>query len=132
MNKKIVKQIRDIADKLPKVYTQCMSGGLFDTDETGQTEFIPNVYNVEVNHERRLRKAYEKLGMDGIKNYLNQIHELQKQRNEKVLRDQISGRLNPVSDVPAPVGSKDSDQNQIEDATPVEGWDWRKLGRMYS
>lgn len=121
MNKKIVKQIRDIADKLPKVYTQCVSGGLFDADETGQFKFIPNVYNVEVNHERRLRKAYEKLGMDGIKNYLNQIHELQKERNEKVLRDQISGRLNPVSDVPAPVGSEDSDQNTIEDAAPVEG-----------
>lgn len=121
MNKKVVKQIRDIADKLPKVYTQCMSGGLFDTDETGQTEFIPNIYNVEVNHERRLRKAYEKMGMEGVKNYLNQIHKLQKERNEKVLRDQISGRLNPVPDVPASVGPEDADQDPVEDVTPIDG-----------
>lgn len=82
MNKQTIKQIKQIADRLPNVYEQCMSGGEWGYDEEGNKAFIPNIYNQPVNHVRRLRKAYEKLGMDGIKNYLEMIHNLQIKRNE--------------------------------------------------
>lgn len=82
MKKKTNKQIREIAERLPVVYEQHMSGF---TVENGDP--VGNFYVVEINHERRLRHAYEKLGMQGIHNYLETIHKLQIQRNEKASRD---------------------------------------------
>jgi hypothetical protein len=67
------KNFKGIADRLPDVYTRCVSG-------TG-------VYDVKVNHERRLRKAYESMGVDGINAYLESIHKLQKERNDKAVQD---------------------------------------------
>lgn len=98
MSKKITKQIKQIADRLPNVYEQCASGGEWDYDESGNKVFIPNVYNMPVNHVRRLRKAYEQLGMDGIRNYLDMIHKLQIKRNETVMQDIASGRITPQGD----------------------------------
>lgn len=72
MNKKDVKYIKQIADRLPVVYDQTVSGFY---EEDG--EMKPNIVNHPINHERRMRKAYEKLGMDGIKIYLEMIHKLQ-------------------------------------------------------
>lgn len=92
MNKKQAKHIREIAERLPSVLQQCMSGYTVDEDKV-----VPNIYNVEINHERRLRKAYERHGLEGIKSYLEMISNLQKQRNENFMqqRDGDSGR--PVS-----------------------------------
>lgn len=92
MNKKQAKHIREIAERLPSVLQQCMSGYTVEEDKV-----VPNIYNVEINHERRLRKAYERHGLDGIKAYLESISNLQKQRNENFMqqRDGDSGR--PVS-----------------------------------
>lgn len=84
MNKQAIKQIRELASRLPKVYQQCASGGEV-VERDGENLFYPNVYNVEINHERRLRKAYEKFGLDGIKSYLEMITKLQKQRHEDYL-----------------------------------------------
>ena len=83
MKKKTIIQIRGIASKLPVVYEQHMSGFEWDEEEKPQ----PNLYLIEINHERRLRHAYEKLGMAGIHNYLESIHKLQTERNEKAKRD---------------------------------------------
>lgn len=105
MKKSTAKQIRDIANRLPKVMEQHMSGGLWDTDETGKDEFVPNVYLVEVNHERRLRKAYERMGMDGIKSYLDSIQKLQKDRHEKAFGNTSSGEAVPVPDKVDPIGN---------------------------
>ena len=95
MDKKTIKHIREIADRLPNVYEQCASGGEVGLNDNGEKVFIPNVYNMPVNHVRRLRKAYEQLGMDGIRNYLEMIHKLQIQRNETVKEDIASGRTTP-------------------------------------
>lgn len=81
MNKQQTKHIREIADRLPPVYEQTMSGY---TIQDGK--MVPYIYNVEVNHERRLRKAYERHGLDGIKSYLEMISKLQKQRNENFMQ----------------------------------------------
>jgi len=81
MNKKQAKHIREIAERLPIVYQQSMSGFTIEEDK-----MVPHVYNVEINHERRLRKAYERHGLDGIKSYLEMISNLQKQRNENFVQ----------------------------------------------
>jgi len=81
MNKKQAKHIREIADRLPSVLQQCMSGYTFEEDKV-----VPNIYNVEINHERRLRKAYERHGLEGIRSYLEMISNLQKQRHENFVQ----------------------------------------------
>jgi len=113
--KKVNKQIRDIADKLPPVFEQHMSGGDFS-----EGKFTPNLYTVPVNHERRLRHAYEKLGMDGIRNYLDEIFKLQKERHEKAFRsigDRESGFL---PDVPTDFRVQDSVESTNQDAPATE------------
>lgn len=91
MTKQQTKQLREIANRLPVVYEQCMSGLVVNEDGSR----VPNVYNHPVNHVRRMRKAYEQLGMDGIRNYLEEIHKLQIKRNEAVKEDIASGKLTP-------------------------------------
>lgn len=81
MNKKQAKHIREIAERLPIVYQQSMSGFTVEEDK-----MVPHVYNVEINHERRLRKAYERHGLEGIKSYLEMISNLQKQRHENFVQ----------------------------------------------
>lgn len=84
------KQIKQIASRLPVVYEQCISGY-----EVIDGSVVPNVYNRPVNHVRRMRKSYEQLGMDGIRNYLDSIHKLQIKRNETVQEDIASGKITP-------------------------------------
>jgi hypothetical protein len=107
MKKKVTKQIRAIAEKLPKVYEAHVSGGVFGVDEEKGQVFEPNVYHVEINHERRLRKAYEQLGMDGIRNYLDQIHKLQLDRNEKAFGSNGDRESGVLPDVPADLEDQD-------------------------
>lgn len=77
--KELSKQIRDIAKRLPPVKEEHASGYFFDGETPKE-----NLYLVDVNHERRLRKAYEKHGMIGIHKYLESIHQLQLKRNETI------------------------------------------------
>ncbi len=97
MTKQQMKQIREIANRLPVVYEQCASGGEVVEAEAGPM-FMPNVYNHPVNHVRRMRKAYEQLGMDGIRSYLESIHQLQLKRNETLKEDIASGKFSPQGD----------------------------------
>lgn len=76
------KYIKQIANNLPVVVDSTVSGFYQDFDENGEEKLFPNVVNHPINHERRLRKAYEKLGMEGIKQYLNTIYNLQIQYND--------------------------------------------------
>lgn len=83
-----IKQIRSIAQRLPEVYEQSISGYYEETDENGNTKILPNIVIHEINHERRIRKAYEKLGMDGVRSYLSMIEKIQKERREEYARQQ--------------------------------------------
>lgn len=106
MNKKDVKYIRQIADRLPDVYEQTVSGYYEDYDEEGKMVLYPNVQNNLINHERRMRKAYEKLGMDGIKNYLEMIYKLQIQRKDAVQESEVHQR-EQESDIDPDAGDRD-------------------------
>jgi hypothetical protein len=105
MKKKTIIQIREIASKLPVVYEQHMSGFEWEEVNGEDPKPKPNLYLIEVNHERRLRHAYEKLGMAGIHSYLEQIHKLQTERNEKAKQDADAVLSEPdsVSQAPDPV-----------------------------
>jgi hypothetical protein len=71
------KQIKEIAEMLPPVIEQTISGFY---QEDGKV--LPNIVSHPINHERRLRKAYEKLGMEGIHQYLDMIKKLQQERRD--------------------------------------------------
>lgn len=77
MKKSQIKQIREVAAMLPPVFEQTVSG-FYEEDN----KIVPNVVVHEINHERRLRKAYEKLGMEGIHQYLDMIKKLQQDRRD--------------------------------------------------
>jgi hypothetical protein len=115
MKKKLNKQIRDIADRLPPVFEQHMSGGDFF-----EGKFTPNLYTVPVNHERRLRHAYEKLGMDGIRNYLDEIFKLQKERHEKAFGSNGDRESGVLPDVSEDLGTKDTVEPKNEDVSTAE------------
>jgi hypothetical protein len=74
MKKQDRKYIQQIADRLPVVYDQTVSGYY---EEDGEKK--PNLVNHPINHERRLRKAYESLGIEGIKSYLDYIFKIQQE-----------------------------------------------------
>jgi len=82
MKKKTAKYIREISERLPPVYEQTVSGFYEDYNEEGDMVRYPNIVVHEINHERRIRKAYERLGIKGVLHYLDMILKLQKQRND--------------------------------------------------
>jgi hypothetical protein len=82
MNKSDIKHIKQIADRLPVVYEQTVSGFYEDYNEQGELQNFPNIVNHPINHERRMRKAYEKDGMPGIHRYLDMISSLQQKRRD--------------------------------------------------
>jgi hypothetical protein len=82
MNKQDVKKLREIANRLPVVYEQTVSGFYEDYNQEGEMVKYPNIVNHPVNHVRRLRKAYESRGMDGVHWYLDEVRKLQEKRRE--------------------------------------------------
>ena len=115
MKKKLNKQIRASTEKLPPVFEQHMSGGDFVDGK-----FVPNIYNVPVNHERRLRHAYDKLGMDGVRNYLDEIFKLQKERHDKAFGSNGDQESSVLPDVPEDSGDKDTVEPNDKDAPSIE------------
>lgn len=75
MTKKEIKNIEMIARKLPEVYEQTVSG----KEEDGS----PHLVNHAVNHKRRMIRAYERLGMEGIAQYLDTIKLIQQKRSAR-------------------------------------------------
>lgn len=103
MKKKITKYIREISDRLPPVYEQTVSGFYEDYNEEGEMVRYPNIVVHEINHERRIRKAYERLGMEGVLHYLEMIQKLQKQRNDNYknqLHNDTDARVDDLVEVP--------------------------------
>lgn len=84
MNKQDVKRLREIANRLPVVYEQTVSGYY---EEDGK--IVPNIVNHPVNHVRRMRRAYESRGMSGVTDYLDYIRRAQENRRE------LAGLRNP-------------------------------------
>lgn len=78
MKKIDLKHIREIADRLPPVFEQSVSG--YKSNSDGKV--VPNVQTTEVNHYRRVRRAYERNGMEGVHSYLESIYKLQIKRRE--------------------------------------------------
>lgn len=76
------KYIKEIAKNLPVVIDKTVSGFYKDYNEQGEEQLFPNIVSHPINHERRLRRAYEKLGMEGVKQYLYTIYNLQLQHND--------------------------------------------------
>lgn len=121
MNKKDIKYIKQIADKLPAVYEQTVSGYYEDYNEQGELVAFPNMVNVEINHVRRIRKAFERVGMEGIKSYLEMIYKLQIKRNENLQHDiELQRQEVSLADSPSgiPVGPDDIG---IQDTDPIQG-----------
>jgi hypothetical protein len=75
MKKKHLKQFRQMAAVLPPVAEWARSGA--------------NLYAVEINHERRLRHAYEKLGEEGVMAYLDSIKRAQEARKNSGIDNKI-------------------------------------------
>lgn len=65
------KFIKQISERLPVVNEQTISGFYYEDGEAK-----PNIVTHPINHERRIRKAYERAGMEGIKAYLVSIQKL--------------------------------------------------------
>jgi aspartate/tyrosine/aromatic aminotransferase len=122
MNKKEVKYIKQIADKLPAVYEQTVSGYYEDYNDEGEIVVFPNVVNVEINHVRRMRKAYEGMGMEGIRSYLEMIHKLQIKRNEHLQHTQeLQREEESLATVPSSTGTGSVDPiNQDQDTVQVD------------
>jgi hypothetical protein len=132
MKKQQIKYIKELANRLPVVYQQSVSGFYEDTEEDGTVTLKPNVFNGEVNHVRRMKKAYENLGMEGIKSYLEMIHKLQIKRNGNVQKLLDDKRQELQVDDNAPEGvdrslpDRASNQHTPEDNQGVLGGDKKK------
>lgn len=78
------KYIKEIASRLPQIVEMTVSGYYEDYNEEGELVKFPNIVRHPINHERRIRNAYMRLGMDGVLEYLTWIQKLQTQRNDSV------------------------------------------------
>lgn len=91
MKKQDVKRLKEIAARLPVVYEQTVSGyttEIHESDPSGD-KVVPNIVSHPINHVRRMRKAYESRGMDGVRDYLDFIRRAQENRRE------LAGLRNP-------------------------------------
>ena len=102
--KKQDKYIREIADRLPVVYDQAITGFYEDYNEEGEMVKYPHITTHAINHERRIRKAFKSHGMPGVLQYLAWIHKLQLQRNE-TLQGREGLQHKDKDTVPAPLGA---------------------------
>ena len=93
MKKQDVKRLKEIAARLPVMYEQTVSGyTTWEDPKSGLDEspkIVPNVVSHPINHVRRMRKAYESRGMDGVRDYLDFIRRAQENRRE------LAGLRNP-------------------------------------
>jgi hypothetical protein len=86
MTKEETKQIREIASRLPKGVVRAPKYELWINEETKESAKYPDgTVDVEVNHERRLRRAYQKHGMAGVRHYFEYV------RNQIDKQEQVAG-----------------------------------------
>lgn len=135
MKKQHIKYIKELANRLPVVYQQSISGYYDEIGDDGNIVLKPNVFNSEINHVRRMRKAYDSLGMEGIKKYLEMIHKLQIQRNELVQNELLSkNQETPLDSVVSGVESGSNTDsvevaNTVQDSVGVSGGSGKKRKR---
>ena len=81
MKKKLLKQIRQVANELPEMtYTAFPREYVYQKDDKGVDDpnepkvLINRRVQLKVNHYRRLKRLVEKIGFEqGVKRYLKQI-----------------------------------------------------------
>ena len=104
MKKELVKEIRNIAKKLPLSYVEgqkyskkeiidlreresknSMFGQSVEQSISKESEYVivKGEALFKVNHERRLKRAYERDGVQGIKNYYKWVDSNNKRLNAK-------------------------------------------------
>jgi hypothetical protein len=80
--KEINRQAREISKNFPVVTTQSLA---FEYVNGMRRPY--KVVEVVSNHVRRIRRAVDKDGMEGLHMYLETIYKLQKQRNEELTKE---------------------------------------------
>jgi len=79
MTKQEERDLKEIASRLPAGVVQNpvyqIHAGKFKSFVNGETS------DVQVNHYRRLKRAYKKNGMVGVKHYLGEVHAQIKKQN---------------------------------------------------
>lgn len=80
--KEINRQAREISKDFPTVTTQVLE---FEYVNGFRKPY--RVVDVVSNHVRRIRRAVDKNGMQGLHMYLESIYKLQKQRNEELTKE---------------------------------------------
>lgn len=85
MTKEETKQIREIASRLPKAVVRVPEYQLHFAGGRAYQKTLSSTADVEVNHERRLRRAYKKHGMAGVRHYFEYV------RNQIDKQEQVAG-----------------------------------------
>jgi hypothetical protein len=84
MKKSRLKKFKELADTLPPMVEGVVRG--WEPNDEGMQ---PIVEHIPVNHERRLRKAYESNGVEGVGRYLDLIKKSQQERNARAKQDSV-------------------------------------------
>lgn len=84
--KHINKQAREIAKNFPVVTTQSLAYKV-----EGRMRVPSHIVEVQSNHVRRIRRAVNRNGVEGLQAYLETIYKLQKQRNEELTKETDNG-----------------------------------------
>lgn len=80
--KEINRQAREVSKDFPVVTTQVLE---FEYSKGFKKAY--RVAEVKSNHVRRIRRAVDKNGVEGLHMYLESIYKLQKQRNEELSKE---------------------------------------------
>lgn len=80
--KDINRQAREISKNFPVVTTQTLAYKV-----EGGLKRPSHIVEVVSNHVRRIRRAVTKDGIEGLQVYIESIHKLQKERNEKLAKE---------------------------------------------
>ena len=67
-------RIKEIASSLPEMRYEYISGYEKATNSKGRMTITPVIAVNDVNHERRLRRAFKRNGNDGARAYLNMVY----------------------------------------------------------
>lgn len=82
MTKKEMKTVREIASKLPRVVA---SAPVYEVIKDFGDRLHKNFSGTEehdVNHARRIKRAYKRDGMSGVRSYLASVSQLIEKQNE--------------------------------------------------
>ena len=81
MTKKEMKTVREIASKLPRVVA---SAPVYEVSEQERhlLKKFSSTEEHDVNHARRMKRAYKRDGMSGVRSYLASVSQLIEKQNE--------------------------------------------------